>query len=91
MCDCTSVCVLGAGVVLRLSSVVTEAPWRHAIQPSGQVIHTGANIVALTTNKHLVSMELDLLWDTHSEAQEVFKSRAQPAFMSQIPILKAGD
>lgn len=51
------------GTVLRLSAVVTEAPWRFAIQPSGRVIHTGANVIVLTTDKHLVAMELLLQHD----------------------------
>lgn len=42
-----------------------------------QVIHTGVNVTALTANKHLVAMELDLLRDTQSEGREVFKNRAQ--------------
>lgn len=59
MCDCMRVCVWGGGV-LQLCGVVMEAPWRFASQPSGQMIHTGANVTALTTNKILVVMELDL-------------------------------
>lgn len=65
VCDCTSECVFGR-LVLRLSGAVTEAPWRLARQPSGQVIHTDANVIALTTNEHLVAMELALLHDTQS-------------------------
>ncbi|KAJ4932714.1 hypothetical protein JOQ06_011129, partial [Pogonophryne albipinna] len=49
-------------------------PWRLAIQPAGQVIQTGANVMSLTTKKHLVAMELELLSDTHSERQEVLRT-----------------
>lgn len=42
------VCLFG-GVVLRLSGVVTEPPWRLASQTPGQVIHTSANVIVLTS------------------------------------------
>lgn len=57
-------CVFG-GAVLQLSGVVTEAPWRLASEPSGRVIHTDANVIALTTYKHLVAVVLDLYHDAN--------------------------
>lgn len=83
--DCMRVCVFG-GIVLWPSGVVTEVPWRLSSEASRQVIHTGANAIMPTTNKHLVCVELDLLCDTRSEGLEVFKNRVQ-GFMNQIPML----
>lgn len=53
--DCLDMRVIGGGCPPGCLVVVTEAPWRLASQPAGQVTHTDANARALTSNKYLGS------------------------------------